>query len=171
MNPFLTALLILVTGVPFVALLVVVPRRLLSLQIGLIRAVVAAIVGAAVWLASGVLLSRDQQPSSALVTVQLGLALLVTMAFLAVAEAVVPSGSGLRVVNWRRMWRTKLGRSRRYAEIVAIALRNGLLSGSRRRRASSDAGEREALARSLRVALEGGRRHVYEARPAPFRPS
>lgn len=30
MNPLLTALLILVTGVPFVALLVVVPRRLLA---------------------------------------------------------------------------------------------------------------------------------------------
>jgi len=156
MNPFLTALLIIVTGVPFVALLVVVPRRLLGLQIGLVRAVVAAIVGAAVWFTSGVLLSRDQEPSSALVTVQIGLALLGTMAFLAVAEAVVPSGSGLRVVNWRRAWRTKLGRSRRYAEIVAIALRNGLLSGSRRRRASSDTGEREALARSLRVALEEG---------------
>jgi len=156
MNPFLTALLIVVTGVPFVALLVVVPRRLLGLPIGVVRAVVAAIAGAAVWLAAGALLSRDEQPSSALVTVQIGLALLGTMAFLAIAEMVVPSGSGLRVVNWRRASRMKLGRSRRYAEIFAITLRHGLLSSSRRRRASSDVAERKALARSLRLALEEG---------------
>ncbi len=42
MNLLLTVLLILVTGVPFVALLVVVPRRLIGLQIGLMRAVIAS---------------------------------------------------------------------------------------------------------------------------------
>jgi len=103
MNPFLTALLILVTGVPFVAFLVLVPRRLLGLQIGLVRAVIAAIVGNVVWFAAGVSLQTGNEPiTSALVTVQIGLAVVGAMAFLAAAEVVVPSGSGLRVVNLRR---------------------------------------------------------------------
>ena len=157
MNPFLTALLILVTGVPFVAFLVLVPRRLLGLQIGLVRAVIAAIVGNVVWFAAGVSLQTGNEPiTSALVTVQIGLAVVGAMAFLAAAEVVVPSGSGLRVVNLRRAWRRKLGRSRRYAEIFAITLRHGLLSSRRRRRASNDDAERRALARSLRLALEEG---------------
>lgn len=69
MNPFLTALLILVTGVPFVAFLVLVPRRVLGLQIGLVRTVIAAIVGNVVWFAAGVSLQTGNEPiTSALVT-------------------------------------------------------------------------------------------------------
>ncbi|MGI8710736.1 MAG: AarF/ABC1/UbiB kinase family protein, partial [Acidimicrobiales bacterium] len=157
MNLLLATLLIAGTGVPFVALLVMVPRRLLGLQIGLMRAVLAAGVGNAVWFATGRALSPSRAGQTlALATVQVGLALLGAMAFLTAAEAVVPSGSGLRVVNWRRAWRNKLGRNRRYAQIFAIALRHGLLSGRRRRRASGDVAERRALARSLRLAMEEG---------------
>ncbi|MGI8808438.1 MAG: ABC1 kinase family protein [Acidimicrobiales bacterium] len=157
MSVLLAALLIVVTGVPFVALLVVVPRRLLGLQIGLVRAVIAAGVANAAWFGAGRAFSssRDDQ-SVALVTVQVGLTLLGAMAFLAVAEAVVPSGSGLRIMNWRRASRRKLGRSRRYGEIVAIMVRHGLVSARRRRRASNDVVERRALAHSLRLALEEG---------------
>jgi hypothetical protein len=78
------------------------------------------------------------------------------MAFIAIGEAIVPSGSGLQVVTWRRAWRRKLGRGRRYAQVLAIALRHGLLSTRRRRRASNDDAERRALARSLCLALEDG---------------
>lgn len=156
MNLFLDILLIVVTGVPFVALLILVPRRLLGLRIGLMRAVIAEIVGNAVWFLVGQVLAggRTEQPF-VLVTVQLGLALLGAMVFLAVAEAVVPSGS-VRVMTWRGAWRRKLGRGRRYAEILAITRRHGLLSGRRRRRAARDVAERRALARSLRLALEEG---------------
>ncbi len=157
MNLLLATLLIAGTGVPFVALLVMVPRRLLGLQIGLLRAVMAAGVGNAVWFVTGRALSSSRAAQTlALATVQVGLALLGAMAFLTVAEAVVPSGSGLRVVNWRRTWRNKLGRNRRYTQIFAIALRHGLLSGRRRRRASGEVAERRDLARSLRSALEEG---------------
>lgn len=156
-DPLLAGLLIVVTGVPFVALLVAAPRRLLGLQIGLFRAVVAAMVGNSMWFAAGQVFQSDAgDVSFALVTIQLGLALLGAMAFLAAAEAVVPSGSGLRVVNWRRASQRKLGRGRRYAEILGITLRHGLLSARRRRRAAHDAAERRALARSLRLALEEG---------------
>lgn len=125
MNLLLPALLILCTGVPFVAVLVVVPRRLLGLQIGVVRAVIVAIVGYAVLFAVGLVWRPSRADyTPALVTDQIGLPLFVAMAFLAVAEAVVPSGSGLRVVNWRRSWHRKLGRSRRYGEIFAIALRH-----------------------------------------------
>jgi len=158
MNLLLAALLIFVTGLVFLTLLVVVPRRLLGLQIGLIRALIAAIVGNAVWFAAGQVLFKSDsgQLPLTLLTVQVGLALLGAMAFLAVAEAAVPSGAGLRVVNWKGAGRRKLGRGRRYVEVVTIALRHGLLSTRRRRRASSDVDERRALGRSLRLALEEG---------------
>lgn len=157
MNPLITAVLIVVTGVPFVAFLVVVPRRLLGLQLGLVRAAVAALVGNLVWFAAGqAFIDSGPETPLAFVTLQLGVALLGAMSFLAIAEAVVPSGSGLRIVHWRRAGRRTLGRSRRYAEILAIARRHGLLSTRRRRRASADVTERRALARSLRLALEEG---------------
>ena len=158
MNLLLAVLLILVTGIPFLVLLMVVPRRLLGLRIGLIRASIAAIVGNSAWFAAGRALFRSGSVESPfiLLTVQLGLAVFGATVFLAVAEAIVPSGSGLRVMNWRRAWKKKLGRSRRYAEVFAIAMRHGLLSSGRRRRASNDVAERRALARSLRLALEEG---------------
>lgn len=158
MSLLITALLIFMTGVPFVAVLVVVPRRLLGLQIGLTRAVVAAIGGGlSVWFAAGRVWDPTRaEYSAAFVTVQIGLAVLGAMAFLAIAELIVPSGSVLRAMNWRQAGRRKLGRSRRYIQIFAIMVRHGLLSSRRRRRASNDIAERRALARSLRLALEEG---------------
>jgi len=126
------------------------------LQIGLVRAAGAAVVGYAAFFVAGRAFIRSDDESLVLATLQIGLALLGAMAFLLVAEAAVPSGSGLRVVTWRRASRNKLGRIRRYAEILAIVLRHGLLSARWRRRASNDVAERRALARSLCLALQEG---------------
>ncbi|MBC7561245.1 MAG: hypothetical protein H7270_18320 [Dermatophilaceae bacterium] len=58
-------------------------------------------------------------------TVRIGLALLGATAFLAVAKTVFPSGAGLRVVNWRRAWLRKWGRTSRYTQIFAMNMRDG----------------------------------------------
>jgi ubiquinone biosynthesis protein len=115
------------------------------------------VVGSAAWLAFGLAIARPQQRPFMLTTVQLGIALLVAMGFLVLAEAVLPSGS-LRPVTWARALRHRLARARRYLQISRIAARHGLLPylrGRRRHQADTPAG-RAGLARSVRLALEEG---------------
>jgi ubiquinone biosynthesis protein len=152
-----TALVIVLTGSVLLVGLAVGARRLLGLQLGVVRTVLAGVVGSAAWLAFGLAIARPQQRPFMLTTVQLGIALLVAMGFLVLAEAVLPSGS-LRPVTWARALRHRLARARRYLQISRIAARHGLLPylrGRRRHQADTPAG-RAGLARSVRLALEEG---------------
>ncbi|HET7518324.1 MAG TPA: AarF/UbiB family protein [Actinomycetes bacterium] len=152
-----TAIVIVLTGSVLLVGLAVGARRLLGLQLGVVRTVLAGVVGSAAWLAFGLAIARPQQRPFMLTTVQLGIALLVAMGFLVLAEAVLPSGS-LRPVTWARALRHRLARARRYLQISRIAARHGLLPylrGRRRLQADTPAG-RAGLARSVRLALEGG---------------
>jgi ubiquinone biosynthesis protein len=152
-----TAMLIVLTGSVLLVGLAVGARRLLGLQLGVVRTVLAGVVGSAAWLAFGLAIARPQQRPFMLTTVQLGIALLVAMGFLVLAEAVLPSGS-LRPVTWARALRHRLARARRYLQISRIAARHGLLPylrGRRRLQADTPAG-RAGLARSVRLALEDG---------------
>jgi ubiquinone biosynthesis protein len=152
-----TAIVIVLTGSVLLVGLAVGARRLLGLQLGVARTVLAGVVGSAAWLAFGLAIARPQQRPFMLTTVQLGIALLVAMGFLVLAEAVLPSGS-LRPVTWARALRHRLARARRYLQISRIAARHGLLPylrGRRRHQADTPAG-RAGLARSVRLALEEG---------------
>src|SRR6266508_2877278 len=152
-----TAIVIVLTGSVLLVGLAVGARRLLGLQLGVVCTVLAGVVGSAAWLAFGLAIARPQQRPFMLTTVQLGIALLVAMGFLVLAEAVLPSGS-LRPVTWARALRHRLARARRYLQISRIAARHGLLPylrGRRRRPADTPAG-RAGLARSVRLALEEG---------------
>ena len=152
-----TAIVIVLTGSVLLVGLAMGARRLLGLQLGVVRTVLAGVVGSAAWLAFGLALARPQQRPFMLTTVQLGIALLVAMGFLVLAEAVLPSGS-LRPVTWARALRHRLARARRYLQISRIAARHGLLPylrGRRRHQADTPAG-RAGLARSVRLALEEG---------------
>lgn len=152
-----TAIVIVLTGSLLLVGLAVGARRLLGLQLGVARTVLAGVVGSAAWLAFGLAIARPQQRPFMLTTVQLGIALLVAMGFLVLAEAVLPSGS-LRPVTWARALRHRLARARRYLQISRIAARHGLLPylrGRRRHQADTPAG-RAGLARSVRLALEEG---------------
>lgn len=152
-----TAIVIVLTGSVLLVGLAVGARRLLGLQLGVVRTVLAGLVGSAAWLAFGLAIARPQQRPFMLTTVQLGIALLVAMGFLVLAEAVLPSGS-LRPVTWARALRHRLARARRYLQISRIAARHGLLPylrGRRRHQADTPAG-RAGLARSVRLALEEG---------------
>lgn len=157
----IAVVIVLAGGVLFVGL-AVGARRLLGLQLGAVRTVLAGVAGTAAWLTFGLTIQRPGRQQSGqspfvLTTVQLGIALLVAMGFLVLAEAVLPSGS-VQPVTWARAVRQRLARARRYLYISRIAARHGLLPYLRARRrlqADTPAG-RAGLARSVRLAAEEG---------------
>jgi len=151
----------LLLGVLFVAGLAVSARRLLGLNVGVVRTMVAGGAGytVAAFVSQAIKPLGPHRttlaPPLELLPVLIGIAVLVAMGFLALAEAVVPSGSRLRPLRaLRRRWE----RTRRYSQISSIAVRHGLgpyLRGRRRADANAPQG-RARLARSLRLALEEG---------------
>ena len=87
----------------------------------------------------------------------IAISLLAAMVFLVLAEALVPTGSIPPPYEWRRALRGRLRRTRRYAQIVRIALRHGLGRALRGRWwGGSGAEGRARAARSLRLALDEG---------------
>jgi ubiquinone biosynthesis protein len=150
---------VLAASMALVAGLAWASRRLLGLPVGVLRALIAGLLGFAAAEILGRSL-RSAQPGhlAAFITVGLGVPLIVAMIFLVAAEALVPSGTGPRPVEMIRGARRALARSRRYSQISRIAVRHGLgpyLHG-RPLRPADAAGGRAALALSLRRALEEG---------------
>ncbi|MGW3210308.1 ABC1 kinase family protein [Streptomyces sp. NPDC001135] len=152
-----TAVLVLLAALSltaFVAGLTSGARRLLGIEVGKGRAVVTGAVG----LTTGSAVSyplRGVQPL-ALITLEIGLSLLVSMVFLAATEVLLPSGTVRGLVGLPRSLRRRFARARRYARLSRIFMRHGLgrfLSGKSRRGAGA-AAERAALAPALRRALE-----------------
>jgi ubiquinone biosynthesis protein len=160
----LTALLILLSVVAIVGAFAVLARRLLGLRFGVVRLLLAGLVGFAVVgpIARAITGSVPSAGGVAtpvwfLILTGAG-ALVVAMVFLVVAEALVPSGSLPGPLEWRRALRGRIARARRYSQISRIAIRHGLgpyLRGRRRAELEGPEG-RQRLARSLRLALEEG---------------
>ncbi len=153
------AVAVLAASTALVAALAWASRRLLGLPVGVLRALIAGLLGFATAEILGRSL-RAAQPGhlAAFITVALGVPLIVAMIFLVAAEALVPSGTGPQPVEMIRGARRALARSRRYSQISRIAVRHGLgpyLHG-RPLRPADAAGGRAALALSLRRALEEG---------------
>jgi ubiquinone biosynthesis protein len=152
------AVVVLITSTALVAALAWASRRLLGLPVGMLRALIAGLLGfAAAELLGRSLRAAQPGHEAAFLTVVLGVPLIIAMAFIVLAEMLVPSGSMPRPVEVARGIRPALARSRRYAQISRIAVRHGLgpyLSGGRR--GADAAGGRAALASSLRQALEEG---------------
>jgi ubiquinone biosynthesis protein len=130
-------------------------RRLLGSDAGLLRVVIAAVVGVSV---SGTLIGPQLQSPGrgpVLLPLMLGVGLLTAMVCLVVLDVVVPARR-MRLVGRLQAARARLSRARRYSEIVAIVGRHGLgpyLTG----RARSGGGTRhEQLAQELREALQAG---------------
>ena len=138
-------------------------RRLLGLRLGGLRTLIAGVL--AFLVASPIitaLFGNNNTKSSGILPglwfFMLGtaIALLAGMTFLVIAEAFVPSGSipgPLYLVNGLRK---RLGRTKRYSQIMRILQRRGLLPylrGSRRSELRTSDG-RTRLARSVRLALE-----------------
>lgn len=148
----------LLLGALALAALSVTARRLLGVRVGLVRMVVAGAVGYVVAaLISAAIATPGAHKGTPLLflPVLIGVAVLVAMAVLGVAEALVPSGSRLRPL---RAARRRMQRARRYSQISSIAVRHGLgpyLHGRRRTSVAAPHG-RASVARSLRLALEEG---------------
>jgi ubiquinone biosynthesis protein len=160
----LTAVLILLSVVAIVGGFALLARRLLGLRFGVVRLLLAGLVGFAVAGPIAQSLAGSVPATGRAITPLWFLilagacALVVAMVFLVVAEALVPSGSLPGPLEWRRALRGRIARARRYSQISRIAVRHGLgpyLHG--RRRAELEApGGRARLARSVRQALEDG---------------
>ena len=153
MNPLLFAFFWVATVLVFAG----IARRVLDVPLGAVRAVLAACIAVAVGLSvSDPLVGVGSGAAEG--SLQIGISLVVALTFLVVAEILVPTGSWPSPVEWRRSLRRRMGRSRRYAQIVSIAVRHGLgpyLRGGTRT-ADEEPHRRRRLARSLRQAMEEG---------------
>lgn len=128
-------------------------RRMLGMDAGVLRVMIAAMVGVSV---SGTLIGPQLQVSGPLLfSLMVGVGLLTSMVCLVVLDLVVPPG-GIRPLGRIQSARSWFSRTRRYSEILAILGRHGLrpyLTG----RARNSGGTRHThLARELRGALQSG---------------
>jgi ubiquinone biosynthesis protein len=158
----LTAVLILVSVVAIVGGFAMLARRLLGLRFGLLRLLLAGLIGFAVAgpiaraLAGAVPATGGAVTPLWFLILAGACALVVAMVFLVVAEALVPSGSLPGPLELRRVLRGRVSRARRYSQISRIAVRHGLgpyLRGRRRAELQAPEG-RQRLAGSVRQALE-----------------
>ena len=150
--------LTLLTLLVFAAVL----RRLLGVRVGLVRTALAAVLA---FLLAGPLLdamlpSSETDIGTALLLglLAVSVASLLAMIVLVIAEVLVPDGSLPGPIELWRGWRTRVARSRRYTQILAIALRHGLGRFLRGRQPTGleSSSSRRQLARSLRRALDEG---------------
>jgi ubiquinone biosynthesis protein len=158
-----TVVLVVASALGMIIAFAMVARRLLGLRFGVVRLLLAGVLAVAVMgpISRPILAPATTgqiTPALWFFILALAGALLVAMAFLVVAEALVPSGSLPGPLGWRRQLRGRIARTRRYFEISRIAMRHGLLSYLRgRRRARLDnADTRAEVARAVRRALDEG---------------
>src|SRR5215469_2769694 len=151
------ALVVLATSTAIVAGVAWAARRLLGLPVGVVRALIAGLLGFLAAYFVGRLL-RAAQPGHpvAFVGVAIGVPLIVAMVFIVAAEALVPSGMLPQPLEIIRGTRQAIARSRRYWQISRIAVRHGLAPYLRGQRNGDSGRGRAALAVSLRQALEEG---------------
>ncbi len=174
LSPALFVLTVVVTVVAIVAVYAAVARRVIGAPVGLVRTVLAGVVAVSVSFgtpAAAPLATPGGFP--AYLPVQVGVALVAALTFLVVAEVLVPAGSWPGPTRWPGLLRRRVGRSRRYGQILSIAVRHGLGSRLRggARRESSPRGSRTRRAGSLRRALqEGGVTFVKLGQLAATRP-
>jgi len=172
---FTGAALLVGVAITMILVYVVVIRRLLDFHTGLVRTAAAAVLAS--YLAAALLLAMTRgaglpkvpvhggDPDTGLRSLFLGLSVLAAttgvMVLLVLAELLVPTGTIPGPVELARGARARYRRSRRYLQIVRIAVRHGLgrfLRGRSdvARRGGAGPGGRRALAVSLRSALQEG---------------
>lgn len=135
-----------------VAVIAAIVPRILGVRVGTIRAVLAGVVAVGVELGfESQVVWRRGGDAAAFVPVQVGIALLVAVLFLVVAEVVLPNGSWPRPDVWWKAFRDSVSRAGRYSQISRIAVRHGLLPV---RRPGRRQGGDVPPAASLRLALE-----------------
>lgn len=166
-NPVFFVIVAVVAVVTFtitMTLFSLAARRILGMQVGFLRGVIAGLIGLMVcnallqlpWRVEGTHVSPAW---IGVFTVSLGFGLLVAMIFLVALEAAAASGLRIAPIQWLRALRRAFGRGRRYSKITMIAFRHGLGPYLRGRRTAPADGGRKGqirLAQSVREALEEG---------------
>ena len=162
METLLRNLLLIPTTVVTVLAFGAVIRRLLGVRLGLLRTALAALLA---FIVAGPLLTAflPPAPTDLGTALLLGLlaissASLLAMVVLVIAEVIVPDGSLPGPIELWRGWRGRLARTRRYSQILRIAVRHGLgrfLRGQRHAGLESSTSRHE-LARSVRRAMDEG---------------
>jgi len=146
----------------FMAIFVPVSQRLLGVRFGLIRLALGAALTLTVFspIANALVGKLPFEGSNAAAVAFLALtavcSMLAGLVFLVLSEALVPTGSLPRARDLRRDLSGRIARTRRYLQILRIAIKHGLgpyLRGRRRPGRENAAGQAE-LARSLRLALD-----------------
>ncbi|MEU8227880.1 AarF/UbiB family protein [Kribbella sp. NPDC048915] len=146
----------------FMVVFVPISQRLLGVRFGLGRLAVGALItlSAAGPLATAMVgqppWTGSQGAAVAFMVLIVLCSMLAGLVFLVLAEALVPTGSLPRARDLRRDLTGRIARTRRYLQILRIAIRHGLgpyLRGRRRPGRENAAGQAE-LARSLRLALD-----------------
>ncbi len=152
----------LVNLVIFMMIFVPISQRLLGVRFGLGRLAVGALITLSVSgpLAVALIGTPPWTGSNGAALAFMALIALCSMlaglVFLVLAEALVPTGSLPRARDLRRDLSGRIARTRRYLQILRIAIKHGLgpyLRGRRRPGRENAAGQAE-LAKSLRLALD-----------------
>jgi ubiquinone biosynthesis protein len=146
----------------FMAIFVPFSQRLLGVRFGLIRLALGAALTLTVFspIANALVGRLPFEGSNAAAVAFLALtavcSMLAGLVFLVLSEALVPTGSLPRARDLRRDLSGRIARTRRYLQILRIAIQHGLgpyLRGRRRPSRENAAGQAE-LTRSLRLALD-----------------
>lgn len=140
----------------YLAVLAVFVHRVLGARVGIVRIVLAGIIGLAAEVGfESQFIWGKQEYSPALIPVQLGIVIFASVAFLVLADILVPPGTVQRPDQWLPSMRRSAARTRRYTEISRIAVRHGLVP-FRPNTEPTAAGhaERARQALALRSALE-----------------
>lgn len=121
-------LVMVLATIAFMVILAAFVRRILGAQVGIVRIIIAGFLGLGAEVGfESQFVWNQQSYTPALIPVQLGIIMLVAVAFLVVAELLVPAGTIPRPDEWIPSMRRRSQRTKRYAQITRIALRTGLL--------------------------------------------
>ncbi|MET0853267.1 MAG: AarF/UbiB family protein [Microterricola sp.] len=145
-----------IVTVVFMFVLSAFARRILGVRIGITRLLLAGLVGLGAELGfEARFVWGVQEYSPALLPLQIGIVFFAAVAFLVIAELLVPTGTIPRPDRWLHSFRAWRLRTRRYSEVSRIAVRHGLVPfRPNTEQSSAGAAERRKQARALRNALE-----------------
>ncbi len=145
-----------IVTVVFMLVLSAFARRFLGVRIGITRLLLAGLVGLGAEIGfEARFVWGEQEYSPALLPLQIGIVFFAAVAFLVLAEVLVPTGTVPRPDHWLPAFRAWRLRTRRYSEISRIAVRHGLVPFRLNTEQSSvGSAERRKQARALRGALE-----------------
>ncbi|GAB3799849.1 AarF/UbiB family protein [Humibacter antri] len=156
LSAVLDVVLMAVATVIAMLLIGTLSRRLLGVRVGVIRIVIAGILGlgAEVGFESQYVWGKATY-SPAIIPIQLAIIFFTAIAFLVVAELLVPQGSVARPDQWIPGMRRTLDRAARYSELLRIAGRNKLIPFTiDSDQTATAAMERTKQARAMVAALE-----------------